>query len=70
MLGHNFSLHSLSQLLDQLYHNYQKSFKPDGEHKRSILPGQYKKDLRPETIANAKFLYSAKLAERGYVIDA
>ena len=29
------------------------TFKPDGKHKRSVLPGRYQRELKPETIAAA-----------------
>jgi hypothetical protein len=54
------------QLLQRLYSSYHKSFKPDGEHKRAVMPGAYQTDLRAETVDTAKELYRDKLLAMGY----
>lgn len=37
----------------ELLRRHAGAFRPDGRHKRSVLPGRYQRELKPETIATA-----------------
>ena len=37
----------------ELLREHAGAFKPDGKHKRSVLPGRFRRELMPETIAKA-----------------
>ena len=42
------------------------AFKPDGKHKRSVLPGRYQRELKPETIAAAIHQHQDMFSLLGY----
>ena len=42
------------------------TFKPDGKHKRSVLPGRYQRELKPETIAAAIHQHQDMFSLLGY----
>lgn len=54
-------------LHEQLRLHHAGSFSPDGKHKRSVLPGRFVEELRPDTIARLHSEHRAWWAELGYV---
>ncbi|KAL3900611.1 MAG: hypothetical protein SGPRY_012431 [Prymnesium sp.] len=61
-----YSKETIEYVHQKLLH-HARGFSPDGKHKRSVLPGRFTEELRPETMSEAFKLHRAWWAELGYV---
>ncbi|KAL1499506.1 hypothetical protein AB1Y20_011709 [Prymnesium parvum] len=61
-----YSAHRLNATHHTLMH-HARAFKPDGKHKRSVLPGRFTEELQPATIAKILKQHRTWCAELGYV---
>eukprot|EP00730_Choanoeca_flexa_P006848 TRINITY_DN12232_c0_g1_i3.p2 TRINITY_DN12232_c0_g1~~TRINITY_DN12232_c0_g1_i3.p2 ORF type:complete len:410 (+),score=53.88 TRINITY_DN12232_c0_g1_i3:2920-4149(+) len=57
------------ELYAYMLRKHAASFRTDGKHRRRVLPGAHKSDLRPATVARLWLLYGHRFEQLGYPLD-
>ena len=65
MEGH-YPAATRATVLAKLTSTHAGAFRPDGKHKRSVLPGRFRRELKAETIATAAREYAEWFGALGY----